>query len=350
VTTVGPTLRYAGISPKAYEHPADRAATAALHSIPLMDQLIKRLCDFGHERRLRQVLLGNAVRIGDDQVPDLWATYRHCADVLDLESTPDLYVTQTPLVNAMTVGARNPVVIVYSLLVGSYESTETEAVLAHELGHVLSEHYTYTTALIIISQVVQGALPRSLLAGLPIRALYLALLEWSRMAELSCDRASALVLGDPLPVCHMLMRMAGGALGGMNLDAFIRQATEYEEEDDLYARHARFWEELGRTHPFAVRRVRQLVAWVSEGDFDRIRSGQYIHRGQEPPPSTEFDAAVNHYGDRFVAMVDRVGGGVQRVADQIGDWLRTRQPASGDAGGPDDVWDDEEEADDEEDD
>jgi Zn-dependent protease with chaperone function len=343
VTTVGPTLRYAGISPKAYEHPADRAATAALHSIPLMDQLIKRLCDFGHERRLRQVLLGNAVRIGDDQVPDLWATYRHCADVLDLESTPDLYVTQTPLVNAMTVGARNPVVIVYSLLVGSYESTETEAVLAHELGHVLSEHYTYTTALIIISQVVQGALPRSLLAGLPIRALYLALLEWSRMAELSCDRASALVLGDPLPVCHMLMRMAGGALGGMNLDAFIRQATEYEEEDDLYARHARFWEELGRTHPFAVRRVRQLVAWVSEGDFDRIRSGQYIHRGQEPPPSTEFDAAVNHYGDRFVAMVDRVGGGVQRVADQIGDWLRARQAAPGDAGdgdGPDDVWED----------
>jgi hypothetical protein len=69
----GPTLRYEGISPKAYEHPADRAATAALHSIPLMDQLIKRLCDFGHERRLRQVLLGNAVRIGDDQLVDLWA-------------------------------------------------------------------------------------------------------------------------------------------------------------------------------------------------------------------------------------------------------------------------------------
>ncbi len=342
---VGPTLRYEGISPKAYEHPADRAATAALRSIPLMDQLIKRLCDFGHERRLRQVLLGNAVRIGDDQLVDLWASYRHCADVLDLEFTPDLYVTQTPLVNAMTVGARNPMVIVYSSLVGSYESTETQAVLAHELGHVLSEHYTYTTALIIISQVIQGAIPRSLLAGLPLRALYLALLEWSRMAELSCDRAAALVLGDPLPVCHMLMRMAGGALPGMNLDAFIRQATEYEEEDDLYARHARFWEELGRTHPFAVRRVRQLVAWVSEGDFDRIRSGQYVRRGQEPPPSAEFDAAVSHYGDRFVAMVDRMGGGVQRVADQIGDWLRARQGANGGAGEPDDGWVDDDEED-----
>jgi len=340
---VGPTLRYEGISPKAYEHPADRAATAALHSIPLMDQLIKRLCDFGHERRLRQVLLGNAVRIGDDQLADLWTSYRHCADLLDLDVTPDLYVTQTPLVNAMTVGARNPMVIVYSSLVASYESTETQAVLAHELGHVLSEHYTYTTALIIISQVIQGAIPRSLLAGLPIRALYLALLEWSRMAELSSDRAAALVLGDPLPVCHMLMRMAGGALPGMNLDAFIRQATEYEEEDDLYARHARFWEELGRTHPFAVRRVRQLVAWVSEGDFDHIRSGRYLRRGQEPPPSAEFDAAVTHYGDRFVALVDRMGGGVQRVADQIGDWLRARQGTDGGVGEPEDGWGDDDE-------
>ena len=45
----------------------------------------------------------------------------------------------------------------------------------------------------------------------------------------------------------------------MSLDAFMRQATEYEDEDDIYARHARFWEEIGRPHPFAVRRVRQLV-------------------------------------------------------------------------------------------
>ena len=334
--TVDPAPRYEAISPKAYEHPADRAATAALGSIPLMDQVVKRLCDFGHERRLRQVLLGNAVRIGEDQVPALWESFRHCTTVLDLEAVPDLYVTQTPLVNALTVGARRPVVIVFSSLAGSYEPVEVRAVLAHEVGHVLSEHYTYTTALVIISQVVQGALPRSLLAGLPIRALYLALLEWSRMAELSSDRAAALVLADPLPVCQTLMRMAGGALEGMSLDAFIKQATEYEEEDDLWARHARFWEELGRSHPFSVRRVRQLVKWVADGEFDRIRAGHYVRRGQEPPPSAEFEAAAAHYGDRFAAMVDRVGGGVQRVADQISAWLRARQGAASTPPGEDD--------------
>jgi len=339
--TLGGALRYEAISAKAYEHPADRAATAALGAIPLMDQLVRRLSDLGHERRLRQVLLGNAVRIGPDQVPALWDGFRHCAGVLDLETVPELYVTQTPLVNALTVGAARPVVIVFSSLVGSYEPLETRAVLAHEVGHVLSEHYRYTTALVVISQVVQGVLPRSLLMGLPVRALYLALLEWSRMAELSCDRAAALVLADPLPVCRTLMRMAGGALEGMSLDAFIRQATEYEDEDDLWARHSRFWEEVGRSHPFAVRRVRQLVAWVADGDFDRICAGHYVRRGQEAPPSAEFDAAIAHYGERFSAMLERVGGGVERVADQIGDWLRARQ-ARGNWSAPDaeDGWGD----------
>ena len=336
--------RYEGMSAKAYEHPADRAATAALHSIPFMDQVVKRLCDLGHERRLRQMLVGNAVRVGDDQVPQLWESYRACVQVLDIERTPELYVTQTPLVNAMTVGARNPVVIVASSLVGSYEPAEVQAVLAHEAGHVLSEHYTYTTALVIISQIVQGALPRSLVAGLPVRALYMALLEWARMAELSSDRAAALVLGDPLPVCRMLMRMAGGALPGMSLDAFIRQATEYEDEDDIYSRHARFREELSRSHPFAVRRVRQLVRWVSSGEFDGIRSGHYVRRGQEPPASDEFQSALDHYGDRFVAMVDRVGGDVQRVADQVTTWLRNRQgTGSPDADAEDASWEDESE-------
>jgi len=41
----------------------------------------------------------------------------------------------------------------------------------------------------------------------------------------------------------------------MNFDAFLQQADAYEDEDDLFSRHARFWSELSLTHPIAVRRV-----------------------------------------------------------------------------------------------
>ena len=110
----------------------------------------------------------------------------------------------------MTIGAKTPIVVVNSSLVSSYRETEVQTVLVHELGHVLSEHYYYMTALLLLKQVMEGALPKSLLFGLPVQAMYLALLEWARAAELSCDRAAALVMGDPLEPCRVLMRIAGG--------------------------------------------------------------------------------------------------------------------------------------------
>jgi hypothetical protein len=75
--SVEAAFRYERISPKAYEHPADRAATSALHSIPLMDKVIKRLTDIAHERRFRQILVGNAVRVGENPMPALWAMRIH---------------------------------------------------------------------------------------------------------------------------------------------------------------------------------------------------------------------------------------------------------------------------------
>ncbi len=323
--------RYAGISAKAYEHPADRAATSALHSVPLLDKVIKRLTDLGHERRLRQIVMGNSVRIGSEQMPDLWADYVRCGTILDLPAVPELYVTNDPVVNAMTIGAKTPIVIVKSSLVGSYEANETQTVLGHELGHVLSEHYYYTTALILMRQFIEGALPRSLLLGLPVRGMYLALLEWARAAELSADRAAALVMADPLEPCRVLMRIAGGALPGMSFDAFLKQAADYDGEDDLFSRHSRFWVEMSLTHPIAVRRVREMIEWVQSGDYNRIVDGNYPRRGQEPPSSVEFDAAVAHYRDRFSRFLDRTAGNVQDLGKQFSDWLNKR-PAGEDGG------------------
>jgi Zn-dependent protease with chaperone function len=313
------------ISPRSYEHPADRAATSALHAIPFLDRLVKRFGRLGVETRFRQLLLGDSVEIGLDQLPDLWAMQVRAAAQLDLDPTP-LFVTQYPIVHAMTFGMRSPVILVSSSLAADFESDEVESVIAHELGHVLSDHVTYSTILVLLSQLLSGVFSEIPLAGLPVRGLYLALLEWSRAAELTCDRAAALAVGDPVVVCRMLMRLAGGPLPGMNVDAFIRQATTYTEEEDLFARRARFAAELGRTHPAAVRRVRELVTWVESGAYDRIRGGSYVRRGEEPPPSAEFDAAVRHYRERFTRMIERTIGGVNKLSNQIQSWLRRDEP------------------------
>lgn len=320
--------RFPEISPKSYEHPADKAATAAIAAIPLIEPVLKRLSELGLERSTRQVLLGNAIRLGPDQVPGVWEQHVALAGVLDVEPPP-LYVTQSPIVNAMTIGARRPIVVVNSAVVRGHEPGDVGAVLAHEMGHVVSEHNYYTGVLLTLTLLLRNGLPVPALAGLPLRAIYLALLAWSRAAELSCDRAAAIALGDPLAVCGTLMRVAGGNLPGANLQAFLRQATEYVDTDDLFAVHARLGGELGATHPYAVRRVRELVDWVGTGSYDRIISGSYVRRGEEPRVSAEFDTAVRHYRDRFNTMLRRTGIGVSKLTDQIQTWLRRQGRGAG---------------------
>ena len=334
MTQIEPALRYPEISAQAFAHPADRAAAAALHAVPMLDTILKKLSEFQYENHYRQMLLGNAVRLGEDQMPSAWAIQRQCANTFDIERCPTLYVTQQAVGQALTIGTHEPVTLVMSGLIASFEEDELRSVLAHEMGHVLADHVGLTTALQLTRSVLKGVLRGQFLAGLPVRALYYALLEWSRMAELTADRASALITGDPLLPCRTLMRMAGGPVKDLNLDAFILQATEYAEEPNPLTRYKRFWKEISTTHPFPVRRVRELIGWVATGDFDRIRGGVYVRRGQEPPPSEEFNAAFVHYRQRFSSLVERAGNGVATAFDKVSSWLDAR--GNGDAGGGDD--------------
>lgn len=318
---IEPAVRYTGISAQGFAHPADRAAAAAIRTVPGLDKAIKMFTEHGYERRMRQLLLGNAVKLGEDQLPGIWALQRRCANVLDIERCPKLYVTQEPVGNGLTIGTSQPLTLVSSGLVSSYSEEELSAVLAHEMGHVLADHVGLMTTFQLVQLVLRGVIRTVPLAGVPLMALYLALLEWSRAAELTSDRASAIVTGEPLLLCRTLMRMAGGPVKDLDLDAFIRQATEYQEEADPFARYSRFFPEITTTHPFPVRRVREIVAWVGAGELDRIRSGSYLRRGQEPPASEEFDAALRHYRDRFSTIVERAGDGISTVFDRLTSWL-----------------------------
>ncbi len=270
--------RLTDISPKAYEHPADRAATAALASVPMLDQVVRKLIEFGYERALRQAYLGSSVKLGPDQLPDTWRVYQQVLATLDMPDEYDLYVTQFPVVNAMTIGSEKPIIVMNSALVNLLDEEGQRAVLAHEVAHILSDHVLYRTGLQILLSLTVGRLP--LLAGLPLMAVKMALLEWSRAAELSCDRAATLVTRDPLAVCRTLMSITSGLKGEkLNLDAYLVQAGDYREGGKGVDRLQRLWLELGVTHALPVKRVHEVMEWVRGGDFDRIAGGEYPRRG-----------------------------------------------------------------------
>lgn len=311
-----------GISPRAYQHPADRAATAALQKVPYLDQVVRKLIALGYERALRAVSLGSSVKLGQQQLPRVWVLHREVFHALDLDDrVPDLYLTQNPFANALTFGTDHPIVVLNSELVRLLDDDGRRAVLAHEAAHVHSDHVLYRTALAILLQLGTGRLP--VLAGLPLLAIRLALLEWYRAAELSCDRGAALVTRDPMAVCRSLMVLSAGELAAdLSLDAFLHQAQQYDEGGQGLDRLTKMFNDLNVTHPMPVRRVRQLMDWVRAGDFDRIIGGEYVRVGQEPPLREEAGQAQDHYAQRFGEVFASVGSSVSEVGDQLGDWLR----------------------------
>jgi Zn-dependent protease with chaperone function len=318
-----------GISPRAYQHPADRAATAALGRVPYLDEVVRRLIQLGYERALRAASLGSAVRLGERQLPGIWVLHREAFNALDMEKVPDLYLTQFPLANAYTIGSEKPIVLLNSELVRLLDDDGRRAVLAHEAAHVHSDHVLYQTALLILLQIGTSRLP--LLAGLPLLAIRLALLDWFRAAELSCDRAAALVTRDPEAVCRSLMVIsAGEAAEDLSLDAFVAQAMEYGEGGKGLERLTKMLQDLNVTHPMPVRRVRRLLDWVQEGDYDRIVRGDYLRKGEEAPLRDEAEAAGVDYGNRITRAFEQAGSSIAEVGEQLGDWLQRQR------GGPQD--------------
>jgi hypothetical protein len=316
-----PTLhRLEGISPRAFQHPADRAATAALGQIPGVDQVVRKVTELQYERPFRQMLLANAVKLGPQQLPELWTVYERAGETLDLPRLPDLYATYFPFgPNAMAVGTAQPIVLVSSQFVEMLDPDEHWALFGHELGHVLSEHVLYQTTLAILLQL-QGVLP--FLIRLPYRAVLAVLLEWYRSAELTADRASALACRDPLVSCRMLMVMAAGVPSRrLDLDAFLLQASEYEEWDSRWDRLLRVLAERRGTHPYAVRRVQQLMEWVRGGDYDRILGGHYPRRG-ESDLRGDADKASEYYVNKMWNIYRDASDSTQGLRDKIDGWLK----------------------------
>jgi Zn-dependent protease with chaperone function len=319
---------YPEISSKAYEHPADRAATAALKSVPMLDTVVRKLVEYSYERALRQFFLGNSIKVSERQLPELWASYQGVRHILDMPADYDLYVSSSLFWNANTIGSTNPMIVVGSNLLEQLSAGEQRVVVAHELGHILSDHILYLTALNILLRAGSG-LP---LVGLPLRAVRAVLLEWRRAAELSCDRAATLAVRDPRIVCRTLMVLAGGLPADqLDLDAFMAQAMEYESWEDSHDRIRRFFNELGATHSYSVRRVSEVMKWVQSGEYDRIVRGEYRKRSDDTNVREEAGDAFEFYAARFRALfselgenVTNLGAQVGDVSQQVADWLRNR--------------------------
>lgn len=310
----GDRVRFPRISARAWEHPSDRAALTALRKVTGFDVVLRRLFSLVSERALRFHYLANAVRVDEKQFAKVHAAWLECCAILDADEVPELFVTQTPMVNAGAIGIDKPFVVINSGTLGLLDDDELRFVLGHELGHVLSGHALYRTMLFVLLRVVLPLLMTLPVAGLMLRGVLMALFEWSRKAELSCDRAGLLCLQDPEAAYRIHMKMAGGnKLSQMDLDAFVAQAEEYENAGDVRDNLIKLLNMLWTTHPYPVLRLAELRRWVGGGEYGAVLGGDYPRRDEDPEAHVRDDVAdsARAYKARWDEREDALGKLVQ---------------------------------------
>jgi Zn-dependent protease with chaperone function len=281
---------YTGISSEAFRHPLDQQAELTLRSVPGFDLVARKFMEFVYERPRYVFLMGNSIEVNSRQYASIYHLFREYVRDLDVSPEPALFVSQSPVVNAYALGQERPCIVLSSGLLDMLSESELRSAIAHELGHIKCGHTTLTqmanwaiTLVFSLTNMTFG------LSSLVSTGMIMAFYEWLRKAELSADRAALLLLDDPSPVLHSMMRLSGGSSRynhELNLEEFIRQSERYQglDQDGLNQVYKFFLYNnvsggVFLTHPFTVERVQFLRSWAASAEFQQIRAGNYRRTG-----------------------------------------------------------------------
>ncbi|MDH5590513.1 MAG: M48 family metallopeptidase [Gemmatimonadota bacterium] len=304
------------IAPRSWEHPADRAALEALRKLPLFDEILKKLFGFFGEKPIRLAFQANAVRVSPSQFGRVHALYQDVLKTLDAPAHYPLFVSQTPIVNAGAYGMDQPFIILNSGTVNLLDDEELSYIMGHELGHIMSDHVLYKTMMVLLVNLANMGFP---IVGLAARAILVALLEWHRKSELSCDRAGLLAVQDPDVVMRTMLKMAGGGSSDeTSLQEFIVQAEEYRTTGDVADHVFKILNLMGTTHPFYVLRVSELREWIESGAYDRILRGEYTRRGEPNRPYQEdLREAAQAYAEGAKDFLNQMTDAAKRMGEDF---------------------------------
>jgi Zn-dependent protease with chaperone function len=188
--------------------------------------------------------LGNAIRIYQNQFPEIYEIFRIHAVNLQINKA-SLYIVQNPIPNAYTIGITSCSVILTSGLVEQFSLKELNFTLAHELGHYKAGHTKIST---LINPLGSTNIFSNIIFGF-----------WQRKTEYSADRCGLILSKDLDSGITALLKLSiGGKLfEDFNLNGYLAQIKKADTTSVKLS-------ELLIDHPLTTNRIRKLIYFWKE--------------------------------------------------------------------------------------
>lgn len=232
-----------------YAFPLDLKLREELRKIPLFYSISKKVAVHA-EARFRQVMTAGAVLAGPNQFPDIYAMAQDCAKRLGI-GAPNIYVLHDQSMNAATYASDTvtPTIYVTSGIVERMTPGELKCVIGHECGHVHNEHMVYQSICDVLANLLTG---RNMIIQLLSATNILMFYEWSRAAEVTCDRAGMICADNVEDAISVNKKLAYGSFINREDEVNIDDLRSQLEDLSTVASVAT---ELYNDHPSSIRRV-----------------------------------------------------------------------------------------------
>lgn len=307
-------------SAELYKHDLDRQAADALNQFPKFVKLLESYSANYDEKAAKIDLLSTAIRLGENQMPEVYGFLPPICEQLGID-TPELYYVRDRQANAATFGSVHPCIYVTSGLVNKLPLNLLPSVLAHECGHIACKHSLYHS----IAEQLVGGIDRSPLVRIPAIGKYLtptlvrALLFWDRCSELSADRAAALCDGTADKTIDVLLRLNGY---GKNVDRkeFLKQALDLKSfvNDSKSNKLMELMLVQDENHPLLATRAYECYEWSQSAQYAGIIDGTFTLPDKTKEVNQELaDNVVSAEAKVEAPSIDHLNAELARVNQEL---------------------------------
>jgi Zn-dependent protease with chaperone function len=199
---------------------------------------------------------GNAVKLSEEQFPNVYARAKELSEKMGLEKVPDIFVLESSgILNAFATRffGRNMVVIFSDIFDLAVEKGEDELafIIAHELAHIKRRH--------VLLQILL----------LPSKWIPFLGEAYLRACEYTCDRYAAYYVNNFEAAKNALTILAIGKrlYKGVNHWAYLKQI---EDEKSFFV----WLSEKLSTHPRLPKRIQEVARFMEQGGWPYFKQSK----------------------------------------------------------------------------
>jgi len=233
------------------------------------------------------------IRIGPDQLPAIYEMVVSACNALaavdgDPVPVPTVYVGWTGQRSFEVTNFMSPSLVIGNDFLWAFTPDELHYLIARQIGHIHCRHVFFLDVNKGLRSLMESALP-DFAARAIIGSFGGKLLDWSKEAHISADRAGLLVTGDIDVACRALMKLnllasIDGGYGQLNPETFAAQTGVVLGDRVTLAAAA--LAEMRNPNPFLTTRVGDLLR------FYEANSSLFKDREGSPEELPVFDPGI----------------------------------------------------------